>query len=54
MTASIPRIRVKRLNPAFERDKHLGPVTRRQAINRINAEADLARQAQIAQMGRQG
>ena len=45
---SVPILRVKRFNPAFEREHHLGPRTRRAARNRIELEASLARDKQIA------
>jgi len=52
MTSSIPRAHVKRLSPAFDRRKRLGPVTRPQAVARLNVDAELARAAQIAALRR--
>jgi hypothetical protein len=47
MTPSIPRARVKRLNPAFAKAKRLGAVTRPQAVARLNRDAEFARAAQL-------
>jgi hypothetical protein len=55
MTASIPKGRVKRLKPEFDRRKHLGPVTRPQAVARLNTDAELMRLRQVAALqGRAG
>jgi len=48
MIASIPKLRVKRLNPDFSRRHHLGPRTKPQAIARIERDAELSRSKQIA------
>lgn len=47
MISSIPRARVKRLNPAFAKAKRLGAVTRPQAVARLNRDAEFARAAQL-------
>ncbi len=45
---SIPIARVKALKPDFIRDKHLGVVTKRQAIRRLDKDAAFARMGQVA------
>jgi hypothetical protein len=47
VTASVPILRVKRLKPLFERQHHLGTMSRRRAISRIERDAELARSKQI-------
>jgi hypothetical protein len=55
VAASIPKGRVKRLKPEFDRRKHLGPVTRPQAVARLNTDAELMRLRQVAALqGRAG
>ena len=54
MTSSIPTVRVKRLKPAFARQHHLGPVSAKQVRARIEVEASLARDKQLAELGRRG
>lgn len=54
MTLSIPILRVKRLKPTFVRQHHLGPVTTKQAIKRINADADLSRLRQVTALQGRG
>lgn len=54
MTSSIPTVRVKRLKPAFARMLHLGPVSAKQVRARIEVEASLARDRQLAELGGRG
>jgi hypothetical protein len=52
VTSSIPILRVKRLKPQFERAHHIGTMSRRRAISRIETDAAFARSKQIADLGR--